>query len=236
MKIALLCPTMGRPHIIPTMIESLFKTANVGNLFLYLGLTEGETEIEKYIEISKAATARGLKTNIYQFPDWTLPMCHNELSKIAMQHEIHFGVGDDSIFATPGWDEAVIEAYEKLENKIHVFSLLDNRDHEGMPAPIITRAYIEAMGWRIPPYFMHWYCDTWTTEIAKANNCLTHLKDYLLIHDKKAEQGVTDGTWSRIRSRGGIDRDHYIASRCSHFLEIEINRLKGHFLIKSEDC
>lgn len=225
-KIAILCPTMGRPEICKTMIESIIKTAfDMNSIIIYLGITEGDETKQAYIDLVKEYKERKLQIGLYEFPDWTLPMCHNKLSEIAKDQELHYGMGDDCLFVTPGWDKALIDAYEKLDNKIHVFSLLDNRDPKGMPASIITKAYIDAMGWRLPPYFMHWYCDTWTAEIAKACNILTHLKDYMLVHDKKSEQGIKDATYHRVRQRGGVDRDGWINQKCQHFLDVEKARL-----------
>lgn len=226
-SIAILCPTMGRPDICKLMIESVRKTAfNLKDIIIYLGLTEGDETRDKYTDMVIKYKELNVQIGLYEFPDWTMPMCHNELSKIAAKHELHYGMGDDCMFVTPGWDQALVEVYEKLENKIHVFSLLDNRDSKGMPAPVITKAYIDVMGWRIPPYFMHWYCDTWTTEIAKACGILTHLKDYILVHDKRVEKGIMDDTYWRVRKRGAVDRDAYVDQNCHHWLEVEKERLR----------
>lgn len=226
--IAILCPTMGRPEICRAMIESVRKTAfELKDIVIYLGLTEGDEAKQQYMDMVLDYKGLNVKMGLYQFADWTLPMCHNKLSEIAEEHELHYGMGDDCLFVTPGWDAALKEKYEALENKIHVFSLLDNRDPLGMPAPVMTKAYIDAMGWRIPPYFMHWYCDTWTTKIAKACNILTHLTDYMLIHDKKSEKGIQDETYHRVRNRGAIDRDAYVDQHCQHWVNVEIERLKA---------
>lgn len=226
-SIAILCPTMGRPEMCHTMIESVRKTAfDLKDIVFYLGLTEGDETKQKYMDMVLDYKSLNIKIGLYEFPDWTLPLCHNKLSEIAIDHELHFGVGDDNIFVTPGWDKALKESYDALTNKIHVFSLLDNRDPKGMPASIMTKAYIDAMGWRLPPYFMHWYCDTWTAEIARANNILTHLTEYMLVHDKQSEQGIKDATYNRIRNLGALDRDAYVDQNCKHWLGVEIERLR----------
>ena len=133
---------------------------------------------------------------------------------------------DDMIFDTPGWDKALLEHYDALENKIHVYHLQDSRDADGTPHPIVTREYIEAMGYAFPPIFLHWFLDTWTREIAKANNCFTHLKDYLLVHDKPSDKGQPDTTHSRIREWGWNQRDKYVNDTCQHFLALEKQRLR----------
>lgn len=226
-KIAMLLTTFGRSEMCRIVLESISKTAfNKKNIGVFIGLSEGDKDIQKYTEMIKQSCKEfGLDISVYIFRDWTLAMCHNVLSEKTMDYDLHFGVGDDTIFRTPGWDETIIKSYKALDNKIHMWSLLDNRDAKGMPAPCISREYIQAMGWRVPPYFMHWYCDTWTTEIAKANNCITHLTDYLLFHDKQSERGIKDEAYYRIRHRGGYERDSYMAESCKHFLEVEKKRL-----------
>lgn len=132
---------------------------------------------------------------------------------------------DDIIFATPGWDKALIDHYNALENKIHVYHLQDSRDVEGTPHPIVTREYINAMGYFMPPIFMHWFVDSWTVKIAKANNRFTHLKDYSLIHDKPSDKGAADETHNRIRRMGWHQRDTEVNRTCQHILEWETRRL-----------
>lgn len=226
-RIALLCPSYGRAEMCGLVMESVHKTAyDKKRLEIFIAITNGDAQERQYLDMAeKAASEFKLNINIVSYVDWTLTMCHNKLSEKAMNFELHFGIGDDTLFCTPGWDEALVKAYEALDNKIHMWSLLDNRDPKGMPAPIITREYIKAMGYRVPPIFMHWYADTWTTEIAKANNCITHLTEYLLFHDKQSEQGIKDEAYHRIRRRGGFERDFYVSETCKHFLEVEKKRL-----------
>jgi len=160
----------------------------------------------------------------------------NDLSDYAMQDKSIklFMLGsDDMYFDTPGWDKALLDHYNALENKIHVYHLQDSRDENGTPHPIVTREYIEAMGYFVPPIFLHWQIDTWTVAIAKYNNVFTHMRDYLLIHDKPNDRGNPDETHSRIRQWGWHERDKYVNDKCQNFLEYEKARL-GSIIHKKE--
>lgn len=162
----------------------------------------------------------------------------NDLAKCAMENQRYnlFMLGsDDMYFETPGWDKALLDHYNALENKIHVYSLRDSRDPEGTPHPIVTREYIEATGYFLPPIFLHWYVDSWTVGIAKANGCFTHKKDYLLVHDKPSDRGKGDDTHNRIRAWGWRERDEYVAKTCQHFLDAEKVRLGNAISWKSLD-
>lgn len=221
MTLALLCPTKGRPQQFKRMVESAQRTAdNLLNLYVALS----NEDVSKYERPAHS-------WNLTITPDG-LPTCHkwNILAEEAMKNpdnKLFMLAADDVILSTPLYDKALMDAYDNLDNKIHVFALLDSRDPEGTPHPIVTREWIETMGWAFPPIFLHWQLDSWTVAIAKHNNCFTHLKDYLLIHDKPSDKGVQDGTHSRIRSWGWRERDAYVSQSCGYILEYEKQRLAG---------
>ncbi len=211
MTIALLCPTRGRPEQFKRMYESMVSTTSGFTCETWDGNNGGETYTH------------------FEFPlDCPTAFMWNLLAQKASEVKsvkLFMLAADDMIFETPGWDEALLDHYNALENKIHVYALQDSRDPDGTPHPIVTREYIEAMGYFLPPIFLHWYVDSWTVEIAKANNCFTHLRDYKLIHDKPSDKGEGDETHNRIRRMGWRERDKYVNDACQHFLEFEKKRL-----------
>lgn len=222
--IALLCPSKGRPDKLKRMWESAQATTST-RVKLYLAVSQEDYPQYKQFE--------GPRVQITIMPE-LMPTAQkwNYLADLAMQestNNIFFLAGDDMIFETPNWDNAIAEHFltyfYSLENKIHVYHLQDSRSEEGTPHPIVTRDYIKAMGYFVPPLFLHWFIDTWTVEIAKANNCYTHLKDYLLIHDKDNDKGVPDATHTGIRSYGWRDRDAYVNEKMQHVLQEEIRKL-----------
>lgn len=228
MTIALLCPTRGRSAQCQRMIESAYRTTDT-KVCIYLAETEGDkgyaieqpsSDVLRRIEIGSIPTPDGQPTGY----KW------NMLAEIALENpnnKLFMLAADDMVFTTPCWDKALIDHYNALENKIHVYALRDSRDENGTPHPIVTREYIEAMGYFLPPIFLHWFVDSWTVEIAKANNCFTHLKNYLLVHDKPSDKGQGDETHNRIRAMGWRERDKWVNEHCQHFLQQEKHRLRG---------
>lgn len=220
--ISLLCPTRGRPEKCGRMIDSARDTS-----------TQNVSVILSVVEQDEALYSEQYVSSDIVLPDW-MPTAHkwNLLARKALEFsdaKLFMLGADDMIFDTSGWDKALIDHYNALENKIHVYSLRDSRDPDGTPHPIVTREYIEAMGYFLPPIFLHWYVDSWTVEIAKASNCFTHLKDFLLIHDKPSDIGKPDETHNRIRVAGWHDRDRYVNDTCQQFLGLEKRRLAEHF-------
>lgn len=207
--IALLCPSKGRPAKLKRMWESA-KATSTQPLKLYLAIDAKEWPL--YQDLIAA------NVQFFTMPD-LMPTAHkwNLLADAAMlkkSNQIFFLAGDDMIFETEGWDTAL------ETNKIHIYALQDSRDEDGTPHPIMTREYIEAMGYFVPPIFMHWFIDTWTVAIAKSARCFTHLKQFKLTHDKDKDQ-----THIGIRGYGWRERDGYVNEKMQHLLEAEKTRL-----------
>lgn len=212
MTIAILCPTRGRPE------QFRHMAASAGNNVIYAAYSDWDRE---FINGAGWVNWHGMPDNLPTAQKW------NNLATLAMQSDAKlFMLGsDDMYFDTPGWDKALLDHYAALENKIHVYALQDSRDENGTPHIIATREYIEAMGYFVPPIFLHWHVDGWTVEIAKTNGCFTHMKDYMLVHDKPSDKGQGDDTHNRIRAWGWRARDAYVAQTMAHVLEGEKRRL-----------
>lgn len=208
--IALLCPTRDRKEKFKRMCESAASTST-SEVSIY----SGSNGVDNYAQFS--------------FPlDCPTVFMWNELAKEAMRNEankLFMLAADDMVFSTPLWDKAIIDHYDALEDKVHVYALCDSRDNDGTPHVIVSREYIEAMGYFLPPIFLHWFVDTWTVAIARAYGCFTHLKDYLLIHDKPSDEGKADDTHNRIRKMGWHGRDVAVNVSCQHYLGLEKMRL-----------
>jgi len=212
--IAILCPTRGRPEQFNRMRQSI-KDTTTSEVFLYAYSVENDYEWKG--------------ANVIVGPDYPTAHKWNVLAAAAIEYpetKLFILGADDMIFETPGWDKALIDHYNSLENKIHVYALQDSRDENGTPHVIVSREYIEALGYFVPPIFLHWFIDTWTVEIARDNNCFTHLREYSLRHDKPSDIGKPDETHSRIREWGWHSRDKYVNETMKHLLETETKRLK----------
>lgn len=206
------------------MIESAFATAK--NFSIHIYVADDDPEMDAYNELSKSF---GLEYNVFWYHGIDYPTVYkwNYLEQLAKTYDpdLYMLAADDIIFATPGWDTALMQHYNKLENKIRVYHLRDSRDDNGTPHVIVTREYVGAMGYFMPPIFLHWFIDTWTVEIAKATGSFTHFKEYELVHDKSSDRGKPDKTHNRIRQMGWHARDQAVNDSCQHFLEYEKLRL-----------
>src|SRR5690348_14921835 len=118
--IAILCPTRGRPEQFKHMMESAYKTSDA-NIFC----STSEEEWISYMLIAcYSMNEYGKFLNCLHMPDG-LPTAHkwNVLANFQMKNpetKLFMLGADDMIFETPGWDKALIDHYNALENKIHV--------------------------------------------------------------------------------------------------------------------
>lgn len=85
--------------------------------------------------------------------------------------EIVGQLNDDVVFRTKGWDTAIAAEFEKVPDGI----LMVHGDHLGGydgrlfgPHPFVSRRWVEALGYFIPPYFSSDHGDTWVNDVANA--------------------------------------------------------------------
>lgn len=225
MSIAILCPTRNRPEKLARMIKS------AGGNRVYVGFSDIERDIQNQ-DLTKVIVG--------QFPD-NLPTSQkwNDMALAAKNYtdaRLFMLGADDMYFETPGWDKALLDHYNSLENKIHAYALQDSRDPDGTPHPIVSREWIDALGYFVPPIFLHWFVDSWTVNIAKANGVFTHFKQFRLVHDKPSDRGEADETHSRIREWGWHERDKFVNDTCQHFLECEKSRLASEIYKRTKHC
>lgn len=217
--IVLITPTRNRPELCKRMIDSARATAD-GPIEIFLGIA---SEKGNYPQEYNHLLAQ--KVLVEEMPTVAVSNMLAEEAMCNSDNKLFFMIGDDAVFETKGWDSALIKAYNKLDCKIHVFSLQDSRDKDGTPHPIATREYIEAMGYFMCPIFLHWYVDTWISVVAKSMNCFTKLDDYILKHEKAADSGAPDDTHIRIRRNGYRERDAFVNEKCQVLLDEEKRRL-----------
>lgn len=216
MSIAILVPTRDRVEQLRRMMISALDGTTDVHIYVYVADNDPAFDSYKYLKFQR-------NTQLFTGPDYPTVHKWNMLAEQAIEdgHEFLMLGADDMYFNTPGWELALTEVKAP-----HVYHLQDSRDENGTPHPIVNRAYVEKMGYFLPPIFLHWFCDSWTVEIAKANDCFTHLKEFSLVHDKPSDAGKPDETHSRIRNAGWNERDAYVNNVMLPLLESMKGKLR----------
>lgn len=158
--ISLLCPTRGRPRNVIRMIESV------------LGLASHEVEIVLYVDsddqqtINMLSNIHFLEVTPFIGPRITLSQMWNECAKIA-RYDILGLSDDDVVYRTMNWDELIIKAFKKCEDKILLVHGRDGIHDQNLGThPFIHRRWVDTVGYFVPPYFSGDYADTWLNHVA----------------------------------------------------------------------
>ncbi len=202
-RISVLVPTRGRPASVARLVDSCDRNA------------AGPVEFVFYIDDDDVATeaavagifaARGGLVQPLLGPRIVLSRMWNECAGVA-QADVMMHCGDDIVFRTPRWDDLVLEAFDRFDDRIvfvHGNDLLQ-RGNLGTHG-FLHRRWVEAVGYFVPPYFASDYNDTWLTEVADMIGRRVYLPELVTEHmHPLAGKGEWDLTHRERLERGQRD-------------------------------
>ena len=234
--ISICCPSRGRPGLAARMVESINRTVSkTSNVEIMLYLNDDDEKLQEYKQnIDKKYYTIG--------PNQSTCLTWNHLANKA-SHDILFLAGDDIQFVTKDWDKNIIRAFDQHADKICMVvpfdgngkgkgkDLLPNNepytltegDVAGSPHFALHRNWIKALGYFVPPFFWHWYVDTYTQTVArKLGRCMLLTKT--LVQAKK----IFDDTAILVRQNLNINlRDDYVWSKVKdRHLDADVKKLQ----------
>lgn len=220
--ISLLIPSRKRPHSIKRFCENVFSTKKLH-----------ETEICFYIDDDDIES----QTTINEFnnenikcvvgPRILLSNTYNQSYEIA-KGPYYMCVCDDVMFRTYGWDEIVINEFDKYEDKL---ILVYGRDgvNDGYTAThfFIHKNWIDIIGRVLPPYFAVDRADTWMTEVAIGINRRVYLDNLFIEHmHPSVRKAIVDETYREANTKRKTNERFEIYDKFKHERIEEINKLK----------
>jgi len=228
-KIAILLPTRNRVKSLTRFWDSIVSTSkDIDNVKLYLYLDDDDTEgIRGAQELND-----NYPDNVYYLvgPRILMSQMPNELLKLTSDEDIIFLAGDDLVMRTDSWDQLVIEAFAKIEDRIALFYGVDGAESQH-PAdfathPIIHRRWFDVLGYINPPYFSCDYADTWLNSLADAVG-----RKYLLpIFNEHMHftvgKSAFDSTYLEARKRFAEDNVPQQFTSLATTMEKDIQKLK----------
>ena len=195
MKIALMCPTRNRMNKLLTLISSLITTVKEpNNVILVLGVDADDPALEHYTYLQ-----RNLKfIEIVKFQNngkfLGLSTMWNKMAQVfPTTVDIFAMIGDDMVFMTKDWDEAIIQEFQNgPKDKIMMLHCNDGMRGKGnkyenvAPFPVnffVHKNYVNTVGYFVEPYIENIHQDTWCQYIFskvkrvnyKHNNLIKHL-------------------------------------------------------------
>jgi hypothetical protein len=234
--ISICCPSRGRPVLAQRMINTAYNTAsNKNNIEFLIYLNDNDPKLKEYEQI--------LDPKHYIVgPDQSTCFSWNQMSEQS-QGDIVMLAGDDIQFQTLNWDLEIEKAFDMFEDKICMVVPWDangkgkGAEHKDKTVPVIVRDepigaphffvhrnWIKTLGYFAPPFFWHWYVDSYTQAVSrKLGRCV--LLPYVVVKAKK----VFDDTGGKVRKYLNINkRDDYVWNRLQgRHIDADVNVLKN---------
>jgi glycosyltransferase involved in cell wall biosynthesis len=233
--ISICCPSRGRPELAMRLINTVYNTVSDKSKVEFLFyLNEDDPTLEQY--------KQSLDSKHYIVgPDQSTCFSWNQLAERS-QGDIVMLAGDDIQFQTPNWDLEIEKTFNMFEDRICMVVPWDGNgkgkgvEHKHKTVPVIVgdepigaphffvhKNWINTLGYFAPPFFWHWYVDSYTQTVSrKLKRCI--LLPYVIVQAKK----VFDDTATKVRQHLNINkRDDYVWSKIQgRYLEADIKELK----------
>ena len=167
-SIALLVPSRKRASNVKRLVNSISNTAeNKNNVTIYFYIDDDDFDTLRVVKSLKKRS--DCKIEYLVGPRIIMSEMVNKLYPLTAEFILFFGA-DDIVFRTNGWDSIIIEAVEKVPDGIGLFYGDDLVTTQHAPDfathPIVTRTWVDVVGYLSPPYFSCDYADTWLNDIA----------------------------------------------------------------------
>ncbi len=178
MNIAILTPSRIRPDGLFRLFESLNNTISSENdIELMVGLDLDDPLLNGYFDllaVMKTRAKENFQINTVVSGRKPLAAIWNSLADLSNADWSMCG-NDDDIYLTPGWDKILVEKI-KGNHPYNLYWFDDGLQHGNHCAfPILSKEWINTVGYFFPEIFIHNYVDTWVYDIA----CKLRVANYI---------------------------------------------------------
>ena len=186
--ISLLCPSRGRPKKLESLIKSVANTAmDPSRIEILIYVDDDDTERFEYLLSHKVLVTDPEISNLLNIDlliDEPLrtPIINNILVERA-QGDIMMIANDDLIFRDKNWDVRIDEEAIKFPDEIYCMWFNDGRYQDKLCTfPILSKKWVNTLGYIEPFLFEHFNCDLWTWQIGMMIDRLHYIPDILVEH------------------------------------------------------
>jgi hypothetical protein len=212
--ISFCCPSRGRPELAKRLIDTATSTQKGETEFLFY-LNDDDSKLGQYRDLldEKHYTVGPNQSTCFS---WNL-LCERAKNDVVML------MGDDVQVKTQDWDQIIMDQFNRYQDKILMVVPSDGRKKgnknlgdkpklwgdDPLPAAhfAVHKNWTNTLGYLAPPFFWHWYVDSYTQKVArKLNRCL-----YLPTVEFKVKKILNDNAGKQIRQNLNIaQRDQYV--------------------------
>jgi hypothetical protein len=237
--ISFCCPSRGRPELAKRLVDTATETQKGETEFLFY-LNDDDPKLEQYQDL---LDEKHYEIGANQSTCWSWNLMCDKAS-----HDVVMLMGDDVQVLTKDWDQKIVDQINKYEDKILMVVPTDGRMkgtsaldfHEptlwgDTPLPsahfAVHKNWTNTLGYLAPPFFWHWYVDTYTQKVARTlNRCL-----YLPTVEFKAKKIIGDDAGQQIRKTFRIPwRDVFVWEKVrGRHLQADVTALKEKISVTS---
>jgi hypothetical protein len=197
--ISLLVPSRRRPEQLDRMWRSARGTADdPGDVELVVRLDDDDTsyDADSGLFAGSVIWAQGPRILMSNLWNDAYDYAHGDI----LMH-----AGDDVVFRTAHWDTRVHQEFARYPDGVALVHGRDGSVQDEVMAihGFLTRRWVEALGYFVPPYFSSDYNDTWLTDVANALGRRVYMPDVLFEHMHPV---WGKGSWDRTHIER-IERD-----------------------------
>lgn len=174
--ISVLLPTRNRPASVARLLDSALETAGTEVEFVVY-VDDDDPSADATLDVLHrfgAVVVRGPRIVL----SGTWNRCYERA-----RFDVVMQCGDDIVFRTDGWDERVLEAFERRPDRLIFVHGDDGFQRERIGTHgFLHRDWVDVVGYFMPPYFSSDYNDLWLTEVADALGRRVYLPDVVTEH------------------------------------------------------
>ena len=223
-KVSILCPTRGRPERASNLLRSIYDTQSNNNEILFC-LQEDDPKLNKYPkEIVDLSIMSKPKTTSYYW---------NMLAEKS-SGDILILMGDDVMIKSKAWDVRFNEVYDQYPDGIFNIKMQDGRvgrprrqhpEELPGPHPVISRRWVDTLGYFVFPGFRHYCVDKWIDTIARSLGRSVNLYDMEFTHNKTYQPD--DEVRATMRTEQWSEMDNWTYDHCQRHLASDIEALRA---------
>jgi hypothetical protein len=200
-KIAIMCPTRGRPKDFLRTYDT-WKATTAGCSQLIAILDDNETESTLY-------EPRLPDVDYIMAPPKNMNSATNYAARLLWDKYTMLGhIGDDNVFLTPGWDEIFLQKYEEMGGTCVLYGD-DLFQGEKLPTQaFFSTNIVRAAGFFAIPELLHLYMDNYWMKIGQELGCFRYVPEVKIEHlHYTCGKSIMDENYARVNSPEIINGD-----------------------------
>lgn len=208
---SLLCPTRGRPKLAREAVLSAFETAAHSERIESLLYVDSDDpslpEYESMVADLNAELPSGPAVTLVAAPRIGVLKGFNHLAALS-KGDVFLTATDDQYFLSEGWDDRLDLETAKIPDGLYCMWFNDNWESQNFcTAPILSRVWVETLGYMFLPLFEHFFADAWIWMLAKSIDRAVYIPDVTLEHRHwKTGKADKDKTYEDNENKPGDSR------------------------------